>query len=82
MDSYHNGKCQPHVFKARGLLFVPPALTLKKSTALPTGCIYFSQNKTTIISQLLGFWALSIVWYSKKIREQNVSETGSVSVLR
>jgi hypothetical protein len=28
---------------------------------------------------LLGFWAFSIVWYS---REHDVSETGSVSVLR
>jgi hypothetical protein len=33
-------------------------------------------------SDLLSFWTLSIVQYSKKIREHNVSETGSVSVLR
>jgi hypothetical protein len=37
-------------------------------------------------SELLSFWTLSIVQYSrnpkKKIREHNVSETGSVSVLR
>jgi hypothetical protein len=30
-------------------------------------------------TELLGFWAFSIVWYS---REHDVSETGSVSVLR
>jgi hypothetical protein len=29
--------------------------------------------------ELLGFWTFSIVWYS---REHDVSETGSVSVLR
>jgi hypothetical protein len=36
------------------------------------------------ISELIGFWTLPIVQYSKilKIRELNVSETGSVSVLR
>jgi hypothetical protein len=35
-------------------------------------------------SELIGFWTLSIVQYSKfqKIREHNVSETGSVSFLR
>jgi hypothetical protein len=33
-------------------------------------------------SELLSFWTLSIVQYSKKIRENNVSETGSVSVLK
>jgi hypothetical protein len=33
-------------------------------------------------SGLLGFWTLSIVRYSKKPEEHNVSETGSVSVLR
>jgi hypothetical protein len=31
-------------------------------------------------SELLGFWTLSIVWYSKK--QEHVSETGTVSVLR
>jgi hypothetical protein len=30
-------------------------------------------------TELLGFWTFSIVWYS---REHDVSETGSVSVLR
>jgi hypothetical protein len=35
------------------------------------------------ISRVLGFWNLSTVWYSKKhTEEHNVSETGSVSVLR
>jgi hypothetical protein len=35
-------------------------------------------------SELIGFWTSPIVQYSKilKIREHNVSETGSVSVLR
>jgi hypothetical protein len=33
-------------------------------------------------SVLLSFWTLPIVQYSKKIREHNVSETGSVAVLR
>jgi hypothetical protein len=33
-------------------------------------------------SGLLGFWTLSIVRYSKKTEEHNVSETGSVSILR
>jgi hypothetical protein len=37
-----------------------------------------------IHSELIGFWTLSIVQYSKnsKIREHNVWKTGSVSVLR
>jgi hypothetical protein len=43
------------------------------------------QIKTVLIkmkdSELLIFWTLSIVQYSKKL-ENNVSETGSVSVLR
>jgi hypothetical protein len=34
------------------------------------------------VSKLLGFWTSSIVWYSKSTREHNVSETGSVSLLR
>jgi hypothetical protein len=36
-----------------------------------------SQNSLTL--PLLGFWTFSIIWYS---REHDVSETGSVSVLR
>jgi hypothetical protein len=31
------------------------------------------------VTELLGFWTFSIVWYS---REHDVLETGSVSVLR
>jgi hypothetical protein len=33
----------------------------------------------SFLLELLGFWTFSIVWYS---REHDVSETGSVSVLR
>jgi hypothetical protein len=32
----------------------------------------------TELTELLGFWTFSIIWYS---REHDVSETGSVSVL-
>jgi hypothetical protein len=39
--------------------------------------VYATQN-----SELLGFWTLSIVRYSEKTREHNVSETETVSVLR
>jgi hypothetical protein len=39
------------------------------------------QNLIEIL-ELLSFWTLSIAQYSKKIREHNVLETGSVSVLR
>jgi hypothetical protein len=31
---------------------------------------------------LLGFWTLSVSWYSKNTKEHSVSENGSVSVLR
>jgi hypothetical protein len=34
-----------------------------------------------VTSELLGFSTLSIVWYSKKTREHNVSEPGSDSIL-
>jgi hypothetical protein len=34
------------------------------------------------VSRLLGFWTLSIVWYSKNTEEHNVLETGSVSIFR
>jgi hypothetical protein len=44
-------------------------------------CEYFEYRQTKR-SELLSFWTLSIVQYSKKIKEHNVSETGSVSVLR
>jgi hypothetical protein len=38
----------------------------------------FRQNED-LTTELLGFWIFSIVWYST---EHDVSETGSVSVLR
>jgi hypothetical protein len=39
----------------------------------------FLAFKMNNIRELLGFWILSIVWYSEI---QNVSKTGSVSILR
>jgi hypothetical protein len=42
--------------------------------AVVLGKMYFSE--------LLGFWTLSIVRYSKNTRGHNVSETGSFSFLR
>jgi hypothetical protein len=41
----------------------------------------FHRSDGVHCSELLGFRTLSIVWYSKKL-ENNVSETGSISVLR
>jgi hypothetical protein len=41
--------------------------------------MHIETKKHKILSELLGFWTFSIVWYS---REHDVSETGSVSVLR
>jgi hypothetical protein len=42
---------------------------------------YFLILNKIILSELLGFWTLPNVWYSRNI-EHDVSETGSVSVLR
>jgi hypothetical protein len=44
----------------------------------------FSQKKHNIFcySELLSFWTLSIIRYFRKTREHNISETGSVVVLR
>jgi hypothetical protein len=46
--------------------------------------VFMEKQKETMINfsqdtELLGFWIFSIVWYSRK---HDVSETGSVSVLR
>jgi hypothetical protein len=39
-------------------------------------------NDTAFFSELLAFLTLSIVHYSKNIREHNVLEPGSVSIFR
>jgi hypothetical protein len=43
---------------------------------------YNSVQNCIFNPELLGFWALPIVRYSKNTREHNISETGSVAILR
>jgi hypothetical protein len=44
-----------------------------------SNCIPYTYISLLVASGLLGFWTFSIVWYS---REHDVSETGSVFILR
>jgi hypothetical protein len=59
----------------------PPCVPLLRSTVelafVSTAKIRKKKHESH--SELVGFWTFPIVWYS---REHDVSETGSVSVLR
>jgi hypothetical protein len=49
----------------------------RTALSMPHIVVVFSLPKQNYISELLGFWPLSIVRDSKKTREHNVSETSS-----
>jgi hypothetical protein len=63
---------------------LPPACLLVFAELISSSRFWWVLTMVYNAQKLIGFWTLSIVQYSKilKIREHNISETGSVSVLR
>jgi hypothetical protein len=52
-----------------------PSVITRDKHSIEYGCLVTKHYEP----EILGFWTLFIIWYSRK---HNVSETGSVSILR
>jgi hypothetical protein len=61
------------------------ACDVMKFTQTTNRTAWFLGVLTMVCNNTQDYWVLgpfSIVWYSKNTKEQNVSETGSISVLK